>query len=249
MSDTSTEPKPLSKGFASTIAAIRDVLDSIKLIISGILLLLLLLVEIFNAYTNVCRFNAAIGNQLKTVQAGFGNELSVLISQYFEHCSAIAANPEGLIVLAGGRPEPLLAAVVPAVPADAGKAATPQGRDPASIPSVVPTEPATSPTAPSEATTIPASDRSGWVALGFLPDHPGGADDGLFTLPKGRTLATLSKDDVVTATTSVNLRKGAADWTRPRAVIGAGRKAKILETPKALPAGKLSQVWAHVVFE
>ena len=87
-------------------------------------------------------------------------------------------------------------------------------------------------------TTKPAT--SGWVAVGFV------GDETLFGLPPGRTLQTLVVGDELTAKRPVNLRKKAADWTGPIGVVAAERKVKIVEAPKSLPAGSLTQVWARV---
>ena len=81
---------------------------------------------------------------------------------------------------------------------------------------------------------------SGWVAVGFV------GDEALFDLPPGRTLQTLVAGDELTAKRPVNLRKKAADWTGAIGAVPAARKVKIVEAPKTLVAGSLTQVWARV---
>jgi hypothetical protein len=85
--------------------------------------------------------------------------------------------------------------------------------------------------------------KEGWVAVGFLPD------DANFRFAGKKDLATLAAGDTITTIGEINLRKNAADWTRPLAVVPAGRRGMVLETPRRLPAGKLEQVWARVRFE
>lgn len=82
--------------------------------------------------------------------------------------------------------------------------------------------------------------NSGWVAVGFV------GDETLFVLPPGRTLQTLAVGDELTAKRQINLRKTAADWTRSIGIVRQDRKVKIVEAPKTLSAGSLTQVWAHV---
>lgn len=83
---------------------------------------------------------------------------------------------------------------------------------------------------------------TGWVAVGFLPN------DLSFTLPDNRKLADLAKGDKLTAKGPVNLRKAAADWTAPLAVVGKGQSVVVIAT-KGLSAGSLTQVWAEVKVE
>jgi len=105
-------------------------------------------------------------------------------------------------------------------------------------------ETGTSPTPqPTTGPAVPPVERTattGWVAVGFV------GDETLFDLPPARTLQTLVAGDELTAKRPVNLRRAAADWTKPLAAVPAGRKVKVMEAPKTLPAGSLTQVWAHV---
>lgn len=108
---------------------------------------------------------------------------------------------------------------------------------------VLASETGTAPAAPSAGPISAAPTKaatSGWVAVGFV------GDETLFGLPPGRTLQTLMAGDELTAKRPVNLRKKAADWTGPIGVVAAERKVKIVEAPKSLPAGSLTQVWARV---
>lgn len=85
-----------------------------------------------------------------------------------------------------------------------------------------------------------AAPKEGWVAVGFLDG------DASFDIVSGHPLAALADKDVIVAKQPVNLRKKAADWTTPLAVLSTGQKATLVEPPKILKAGSLRQVWAHV---
>lgn len=182
-----------------------------------------------------CRSGILAGLLLGPVNAMIAPELAVNIRKYLDRCE----------------PDPDVRYVIDAV-AEASK-------DTRMFTSDLPGKMVLGPTAPFSKTVAggidigkpstdvvtdtPSSGRSptsGWVAVGFV------GDETLFVLPSGRTLQTLVVGDELTSKRPINLRKKAADWTRPVAVIPADRKVKIVEMPKTLPAGSLTQVWAHV---
>jgi hypothetical protein len=94
------------------------------------------------------------------------------------------------------------------------------------------------PLPPASSSAVSGTEK--WVALGFTDEA-----EGNFALESGKPFKLAVVGDKIHATTDVNVRKKAADWTTPIAIIKTGESAEIVEL-KQLKAGKLDQLWARI---
>ena len=103
----------------------------------------------------------------------------------------------------------------------------------------VETPQATPPVTPGPPPEVPQVSKQGWVAVGFA-----NSNDFNFVDRNGQNITGVpSKETVIKAKWPVNVRKGAADWKPPVAMLNQGECFVIKET-KPLPAGGQLQIWA-----
>ncbi len=219
----------------SSFGRLRDVIEFIQLLFVIAIAGWVYLVPPRTPAEKDCRSGIIAGLLLGPLNTVIPAELAANIKQYLDRCE----------------PDPDVRYIVDAVAEASREARVVAGQSPVTM--------ALGPTAPFSKTvtggfdigkasigvatdTSPSarSPTSGWVAVGFV------GDETLFALPPGRTLQTLVAGDELTAKQPVNLRKKAADWTGSIGTVPTARKVKIVEAPKSLPAGSLTQVWAHV---
>ena len=236
--------KPVLVRLGEIVAAVRE-------IVIAILLAIIIMNQLGAKKIGACRANLELAGLVKTLSVGGRFESTGMLGELLGSCETTVASPDGLKVVAEGPPTHALAALP--IPGETMPSKAPPSPVEPTSETIVPVAPTQTPPAVPSLTTPQSQPTSveafqGWVALGFLPEPPATADDTVFILPKGKTLATIAKGDEVTTLTSVNLRKGAADWTSPRTVVGRGRTGTVSGQPEILKAGKLRQVWAPVVF-
>jgi hypothetical protein len=222
----------------SSIGRLREVIEFVQLLFVIAIAGWVYLVPPRTPAEKDCRSGIIAGLLLGPLNTVIPAELAANIKKYLDRCEpdpdvryivdAVAEASKELRVVAGQPPMTVVLGPTAAFSKtvagglDVGKTPTDAVPDTSTAP-----PPAKSPT-------------SGWVAVGFV------GDETLFVLPPGRTLQTLVAGDELTAKRPVNLRKKAADWTRPIGIVATDRKVKIVEAPKTLAAGSLTQVWAHV---
>lgn len=237
---TDTPPVPPESKLERWLAHTRTLVDLLKIVVVLIIGLVVVWNQSFSTNAQACSVNSRIAEVLKSLPVAYREELGGFIAALYKDCAQAGIDPAVVKVLQDPDAVPVASlrpfagsAFTVAVNDEVrrilaeGKGQTATEAPPVTVPST--------PTEKKQAVT------EGWVAVGFV------GSDKSFSLPPGRDLTTLAAKDEIVALGPVNLRRKAADWTSPLAVVATGRRVEVLEAPKRLRAGDLEQVWAHVV--